>query len=1114
MAESKILNQNSKIANGSGLVFDPDPLTTAGVDYGGAYVDADDADVQALNDQRIEVVLNDITQGTDGLYRLEGPYAIVTGSSDIGGSSFQVPAEANPNAFRYTRNDDRFEAVMAYYHIDKSQRYVQSLNLGFDVQAGPLRINPHGLGNADDSRYYTGTNAIALGDGGIDDAEDADVIWHEYGHALLQGSAPGLLNSAEGQALHEGWADYWAASYSRGLIDAGLVPDRDWRKVFTWDGNDSWNGRFLNSTATYPDGLVGNKYIDGDIWATTLMEVYTEVGREVTDALNLLSHTYLNASATFADAGMALVQADIDHFDAAHAGVLVDILGARGYVDPTAFGPALEHDPIPFVEQTGGSIEIEVEAVSVAQPVSRVVFVYSVNGGTFSELNLTAQGNNQYTGSLTLPAQAAEIVYYIEAFDQAGQRTRLPANAPQQTFRFEIGPDIEAPAILHQAIGQVAIQAWPPLVIAEVSDNQGVDSVWVNYTLEGPGGTTVTQGSFGLIRSQDQFTGSFPLSADLLEEGSRVLYRIHARDVADAANENTLPSIGMLQIEITVEGVLATYTFENNEGLAATGAWARGEPSYGLRVPHAGQNVWSTGLAGPYPEQPSHATLTLPVLNLASVEAAHLSFWHWYDFEHSGQVFPDQATTEPFWDGGNIKVSSDGGASWTVLEPQGGYNGRIEASAGNPLGGEAGFGGYSFGWRRVRADLPRVNNLMIRFDFGTDNSNELNAQFYGGWALDDVRVTTFLTPDATAPTLVTPPPARVAANTGEPPPPITVQATDNVGLEAVLAEYTVVRSEGANTNGTLRLAMAPTDLSTFSGTFPAFGGLTAGDRIEYRIRLRDFDGNSTIVPAAGTDPYRIDYRVSQTMNVLAGVRPTGLWQAQGTGWIAQGEATQDRSSLVLQPSDLPVNTDEIHLTLAHSYRLGDGLGGNVQVSTNSGASWSPLMPVGGYNATFSSAGHPMDSQPIFFGESNGAQETVFDLTAYGGQQIRLRIDFGAARNPAADEFWSIVSADLTYITFTDLEDGFDIPRTLALHPNFPDPFTDDTVLSYTLPEQMPVHLALYNMLGQRIALLVDGTQEAGTHTFTLRRGNLASGVYLLRMIAGEAQHVERMVITR
>ena len=46
------------------------------------------------------------------------------------------------------------------------------------------------------------------------------------------------------------------------------------------------------------------------------------------------------------------------------------------------------------------------------------------------------------------------------------------------------------------------------------------------------------------------------------------------------------------------------------------------------------------------------------------------------------------------------------------------------------------------------------------------------------------------------------------------------------------------------------------------------------------------------------------------------------------------------------------------------------------------------------------------------------------------------------------------------------------------------------------------------------AVLIDGQQEPGTHTLTMGRGGLAGGVYLLRMMAGGTQKVERMVITR
>ena len=54
------------------------------------------------------------------------------------------PAEADPNAFRYGRANDSFEAVMMYYHIDQNQRYVQSLDVGYPIAEYPIRVSAQG----------------------------------------------------------------------------------------------------------------------------------------------------------------------------------------------------------------------------------------------------------------------------------------------------------------------------------------------------------------------------------------------------------------------------------------------------------------------------------------------------------------------------------------------------------------------------------------------------------------------------------------------------------------------------------------------------------------------------------------------------------------------------------------------------------------------------------------------------------------------------------------------------------------------------------------------------------------------------------------------------------
>ena len=441
--------------DGSGLVFDPDPLTSAGQPYEAPFLDGDDAGTPELDAQRKEVPLRDITRGRDGLYRLEGPYVRITGEAGVGGTAYAPPAERRPDAFRYGRADDAFEAVMAYYHVDASQRYVQALGLDRAILEEPVRVNPHGLGDFDDSKFYPGQNALAFGRGGVDDAEDADVVRHEYAHALLESSAPGLLNTTEGQALHEGWADYWAASYSRALIEGGRVPEGDWRRLFPWDGNNGcWQGRTLDHGGRYPDdvdvpaepgcGQMGYIYRLGVLWATTLMEVYDDLGRETTDRLNLHSHAYLSAPVTMQDAAEALLQADEDLYGGAHLGVLLGRLGTRGFVDVGAYGPVIVHEPLAATEQRGGTVAFEVGVTGPTAEVERVSVFYGT-GGAFTELALAASADDVFSGALPLPTAPGTVAYYIEATDELGRLARRPAGAPSALYRFDVGADQTSP---------------------------------------------------------------------------------------------------------------------------------------------------------------------------------------------------------------------------------------------------------------------------------------------------------------------------------------------------------------------------------------------------------------------------------------------------------------------------------------------------------------------------------------------------------------------------------------------------------------------------------------------------------------------------------------------
>lgn len=1117
-------------ATGRGFVFDPNPLVRAGVEYGGAYVDADDADTPVLTEALQEVDLLDITQGGDGLYRLEGPHVRIVGDGAIGIAEYTPPAESGPTGFRYTRSNPFFEAVNAYYHIDASQRYVQGLEVG-DIQNTPVRVNPHGLGVFDDSKYYTSLNAIAFGRGGVDDAEDADVVLHEYGHALLEGSAPGLLRSPEGRALHEGWADYWAASYSRRLVEAGEAGRTDWQKLMEWDSGDGliWAGRSLGRTGRYPqdtrcdNSYTCNIYDDGLLWATALMEVYDALGtdaqgRAITDRLALFSHAYLSHPVTMADAAQALVRADSALYGGAHINVLYEVLSARGFLEAIP-APILIHEPLVSTEQQGGTVRLSVRAVGSS--VSSVVATYGYNTDTpTTELPLVSEGGDVYAANLPLPETVGEVAYYITATNTLGGQTRLPA-AAGSAYRFSAGPDGDPPLIVHEPLRHTPLGGWPPVLVAEVQDHAGVDSVWAVYSIDNVQGVKRAAGAFGFVRDGSRYVGAFPNIE--VEEGEVIHYRLFARDAAATKNEAVLPETGTFDVRISTRGVLQTYDFETaSAAFAATGAWAQGAPTYGLRVARSGEQVWATAPQTTYPAEAGVSSLAMPSFNLAGYERVALVFWHWYDLEHNGGASPDGDGDALLWDGANVKVSTDGGATWTVAQPllpEGGYTGTINEAYDNPLGGQPGFGGFSYGWRLAAFELPTDADVRVRFDLGTDDSNEDVSRDYAGWHLDDISVVTYqddiwsILQDQAAPAVVEGPAAEVVLPEGTVSLPVSVRVEDDFSVDGVWVDFAVQAAEGRA--GSVRLAMKPTDLAAYEGMLIPEGPLAAGDEITYRIRVRDAFGNEILYPEPEEAPLRADVRLIERANALAEVRATGAWQQFDDLWNASpGLDAEARSSLVLQPADLPVDAEVMRLTVQHRYNLGAGLGGNLKISTDDGRTWAALEPVGGYQAVLDAEAHPMVGEPVFQGASSGSTESVFDLAPYAGEQVRLRVDLGAVRDLEVGEFWTLDAVTLYYDTRTPGDDGFTVPRSLTLHANYPDPFVSTTTLGYTLAESVPVRLEVFDVLGRRIALLVDEEQAEGTYTLTFDGSRLASGVYLLRFTAGRQQRVEQMVVMR
>jgi zinc metalloprotease ZmpB len=333
LSTQDLLVHADQFVRGHGFVYLPDPLSAAHQRYGQpGFADNGNASSDSLDNYRTSVVLDSLTLDS-GKVLLKAPGCSIM---DIELPNDTVNSASDPDSFFYHRSERGFEAVNAFYHITTAYRRVNALGYG-SPELAALRVDPHGSNGRDDSHFSPAGNWIAYGDGGVDDAEDASVIWHEYGHAIQYALCP-TWGGGETGALGEGFADYWALSYTRSLGRWGTAdPAYNW--IFTWDGhNPFWSGRISNDTRTYPFGTQPI-HSAGQIWCSALVSIMGELGRDVTDRLALQSMYYLGSGITATDNALAIIQADRDLFGGEHLPTLLYWLSTVKHFIPPATLP-------------------------------------------------------------------------------------------------------------------------------------------------------------------------------------------------------------------------------------------------------------------------------------------------------------------------------------------------------------------------------------------------------------------------------------------------------------------------------------------------------------------------------------------------------------------------------------------------------------------------------------------------------------------------------------------------------------------------------------------------------------------------------------------------------
>ena len=268
-------------STGSAMVFVPNPVQSLGDE---SLTDQKDADSAVPAAAYHAVKLTNL----DGSGFLHGDYATVV--TETGN-----PAYSPTNTFAYTRHQDEFEQVMAYYWITEAQKYIQSLGFGttrraIDKQPQRVRINQLGADNSFETDHPN--LEIRYGKGGVDDAEDAEVILHEYGHAI-HSSQNFSFASEEAGAISEGFGDYWAVTVSDVVSKKLGVPELEPLPcVMDWDSTSYTSTvphclRRLDTNLHYPQDLNGEVHHDGQIWSRALWDIRQGLGNVKADTIIL-----------------------------------------------------------------------------------------------------------------------------------------------------------------------------------------------------------------------------------------------------------------------------------------------------------------------------------------------------------------------------------------------------------------------------------------------------------------------------------------------------------------------------------------------------------------------------------------------------------------------------------------------------------------------------------------------------------------------------------------------------------------------------------------------------------------------------------------------------------
>ncbi|MBN2543607.1 S8 family serine peptidase [bacterium] len=307
-----------------------------------------------------------------------------------------------------------------------------------------------------------------------------------------------------------------------------------------------------------------------------------------------------------------------------------------------------------------------------------------------------------------------------------------------------------------------------------------------------------------------------------------------------------------------------------------------------------------------------------------------------------------------------------------------------------------------------------------------------------------------------------------------------------------------------------------------------------GDIFEFYISVRDkaTPPNSTVLPEGDCFIFEVvcnlfwDFETDSAFSSVNGIwqwgepltHPSAYSGSYCWGTIIDSYYPASSFDILSLPKLILGGFEHASLSFWHWYEFEEGDapfhdGGNVWIATNRDTLL--LTPAGGYDGICDSSNAYLAGMEVFSGLNGSWGNVAFDLTPFIGEEINILFYF--ASNPSfEDDGWFIddvkIDTNLVYIK----DNLLNLPKTLALYPNYPNPFNGNTRIDFEVPDNNKIRISIFDIQGREIKVLEYGRILQGRHSIywdgtSNSEKKVSSGIYFVQLVSENKRIVNKML---